>query len=158
MRSRAKAVTISTPSSRGACRMYEISVSSTSNGTLFFSFHRNIGSASCADRGNSSKCCTNTRITGSGRSSATSSSLARSRDSTHRATARFTAASDPDIGFHRRRHDRPRRQSFHRETVQRAGSVRTRAMATRSGEISIASGGCGVASSQRVTLRTNSLL
>src|SRR5439155_20376008 len=47
-------------------------VSSASNGTLFFSFQRNNGIASSEERGKSSKCWTNTRITGSGRIKAAS--------------------------------------------------------------------------------------
>src|SRR5260221_5383582 len=46
---------------------------------LFFSFQRSIGIASCDERGNSSKCCTKTRITGSGSIKATCWLLARRR-------------------------------------------------------------------------------
>src|SRR6266852_1583385 len=67
-----------------------MSVSSASKGTLFFSFHRNIGSASAAERGNSSKCCTKTRMTVSGRIMATSSSRERKRSQTS-ATAALAA-------------------------------------------------------------------
>src|SRR5207245_6671004 len=54
-------------------------VSSASKGTLFFSFQRNKGIASAEERGNASKCWTKTRITGSGRIKATSSSRVRTR-------------------------------------------------------------------------------
>src|SRR5438309_10183023 len=67
-----------------------MSVSSASKGTLFLSFQRSIGTASSAERGNSSKCCTKTRMTVSGRIMATSSSRARNRPQAA-ATAALTA-------------------------------------------------------------------
>src|SRR5947207_3669262 len=67
-----------------------MSVSSASKGTLFLSFQRSIGTASSAERGNSSKCCTKTRMTVSGRIMATSSPRARNRPQAA-ATAALTA-------------------------------------------------------------------
>src|SRR5206468_1021645 len=63
----------------------------SSNGTLFFSFQRNNGIASSEERGKSSKCWTNTRITGSGRIKAASSGPVRRR-SQALATAAFASA------------------------------------------------------------------
>src|SRR5260221_9459939 len=136
--------------------MYESSVSSTSNGTLFFSFHRSIGIASSDERGNSSKCCTKTRITGSGTINAASSSFNCSVFITE-ATAVFTA-----IGF-------AMFVSIAEGTSAPGGRASTanpstppvrvnRAPDTCSGVNSIAAVGCGVASSHPMNRRTASIL
>src|SRR5215472_15096719 len=112
--------------------------------------------ASSADRGKSSKCCTNTRITGSGSSSAASSSFIFRVPATL-ATAAFTAD-----GFRMF-------VSIAEGATAPAGSGSTanpstapvrvnRAAETRSGAISIANPGCGVASSHRISRRTASIL
>src|SRR5229473_4185059 len=129
--------------------MYEITVSSASNGMLFFSFQRSMGMASCDERGNSSKCCTKTRTTGSGKISATSWSLARSR-LTILAIADLTALALIILG------------STAEGTSAAGGSVSTvksstevpfqRAAAIRSGANSMAKCGWGMASSQRESL------
>src|SRR6266849_6622420 len=116
---------------------------------LFFSFQRSMGMASCAERGNSSKCCTNTRTTGSGKISATSWSLARSR-LTMLAIADLTALALIMLG------------STAEGTSAAGGSVSTvksstevpfqRAAAIRSGANSMAKCGWGMASSQRESL------
>src|SRR5216684_127995 len=115
---------------------------------LFFSFQRSMGMASCGERGNSSKCCTKTRITGSGRISATSWSLARKR-LTILARAVFKALALITLG------------STAEGTSAAGGKVSTvnsstelpfqRAAATRSGANSMARCGCGMASSQRAS-------
>src|SRR4029077_7226668 len=113
---------------------------------LFFSFHRSMGMASCGERGNSSKCCTKTRTTGSGKISATSWSLARKR-ATIFATADFTALALTTLG------------STAEGTSAAGGKVSTvksstdlpfqRAGAMWAGANSMATCGCGMASSQR---------
>src|SRR6202030_527534 len=122
-----------------------MTVSSASKGMLFFSFQRSMGRASCGERGNSSKCCTKTRITGSGRMRATSWSRARKR-LTILAMAVFRALALITLG------------STAEGTSAAGGKVSTvnsstelpfqRAAATRSGANSIARCGCGMASSQ----------
>src|SRR5258708_1760719 len=112
---------------------------------LFFSFQRSIGIASCGERGNSSKCCTKTRITGSGRISAISWSFARKRLAML-AMAGFKALALITLG------------STAEGTSAAGGKVSTvnsstelpfqRAAAMRSGANSIARCGCGMASSQ----------
>src|SRR6266852_3603877 len=113
---------------------------------LFFSFQRSMGMASCGERGNSSKCCTKTRITGSGKMSATSWSLARKR-LTILAMAVFRAPGLITLG------------STAEGTSAAGGNVSTvksstelpfqRAAARRSGANSMARWGCGIASSHR---------
>src|ERR1700726_4821095 len=113
---------------------------------LFLSFQRSMGMPSPGERGNSSKCCTNTRMTGSGRISATSWSLARNRV-TILAIAGFRALALIILA------------STAEGTSAAGGSVSTvnsstelpfqRAAAMRSGENSMAKCGCGMASSQR---------
>ena len=156
MRSRANAVTISTPASRGAWRKYEMMVSSASNGTLFFSFHRNNGIASSEERGKSSKCCTKTRITGSGRIRATSSAFVRSR-SQALATAFFAAPEFTRLVSTAEGITTP---GGNNSTAKASGAPERLhlATATRSAAISIATGGCGIASSQRTTRRASPLL
>src|SRR6266849_6538688 len=112
---------------------------------LFFSFQRSMGMASCGERGNSSKCCTKTRITGSGKISATSWSLARKR-LTILARAVFKALALITFG------------STAEGTSAAGGKFSTvnsstelpfqRAATTRSGANSMAKWGCGMASSQ----------
>src|SRR6266851_4972705 len=147
IRSRAKAVTTFTPSARAGCRMYEITVSSASKGTLFLSFQRSIGSASCGVRGNSSKCCTKTRITGSGSSNATSSSLARKRLSTP-AMALFSAAGLTTLASIAEGTSAPGGRASTAKPSSELPCVQ-RAAATRSCAISMARCGCGVGSSHR---------
>src|SRR5882762_4773320 len=115
---------------------------------LFFSFQRSMGIASCGERGNSSKCCTKTRITGSGKISATSWSLARKR-LTILAMAFFKALALITLG------------STAEGTSAAGGKASTvnsstelpfqRAAATRSGANSMAKCGCGMASSHRAS-------
>src|SRR5258708_24792533 len=115
---------------------------------LFFSFQRSMGIASCGERGNSSKCCTKTRITGSGKISATSWSLARKR-LTILAMAFFKAVALITLG------------STAEGTSAAGGKASTvnsstelpfqRAAATRSGANSMAKCGCGMASSHRAS-------
>src|SRR5260370_13650949 len=115
---------------------------------LFFSFQRSMGIAGCGERGNSSKCCTKTRITGSVKISGTSWSLARKR-LTILAMAFFKALALITLG------------STAEGTSAAGGRVSTvnsstelpfqRAAATRSGANSMAKCGCGMASSHRAS-------
>src|SRR6266568_688230 len=133
-----------------------MSVSSASNGTLFFSFQRRIGMASSEERGNSSKCCRKTRITGPGMKRATSSSFARRRLQTVvialRTAAGFTMLASTAEG-----------------TTAPGGNGSTanpskaplrdhRAPEMRSGAISQARCGCGIASSQSAMRRPRPVL
>src|SRR5271157_1849096 len=111
--------------------------------------------ASSAERGKSSKCWTNTRITGSGSRSATSSSLAPKRRHTF-VTADFTAAGLVRLASTAEGMIAPSGRLSTEKPSSEPPCVK-RAPATRPGEISTASGGCGIASIQREMCRTRSL-
>src|ERR1700694_2445440 len=131
-----------------------MSVSSASKGTLFFSFHRKIGTASSAERGNSSKCCTKTRITVSGRIMATSSSRERKRPQTS-ATAVLTAAPFTMLASTAEGTSAP--GGSNSTAYPSSVPVRLqRAAATRSGPTSTAKETGGMASNQRAIRRTQS--
>src|ERR1700686_4512800 len=122
-----------------------MTVSSASKGMLFLSFQRSMGSASCGERGNSSKCWTKTRMTGSGKMRATSWSRACKR-LTMLAMAVLRALALITLG------------STAEGTSAAGGKFSTvnsstelpfqRAAATRSGANSMARCGWGMASSQ----------
>ena len=104
------------------------------------------------ERGNSSKCCTKTRMTGSGRIKATSSSLARKR-LTMLATARFHGRGVDDIGLDRGRNQRGRRAKFPRRN-RPASCLASNVLRPRGRAANLdGQWGCGMASSQRESRR-----
>jgi len=122
-------------------------------GDAFFSFHRNIGSASAAERGNSSKCCTKNANDGIRKDQGNVFITARKRSHTL-ATAALTAAlftmlvSTADGIRASAGSDSTAYPSSEPVRLQRAA-------ATRSEATSMAKEMCGRASSQRAMLRAH---
>src|SRR3984957_11978954 len=150
---RATAVTTSSAFSFPVWRIHETTVSSTSNGTLFFKRQRKSGKASSARRGKTSKGRINTRTTGSGISKARGAPRGGTRFKTLRSAVR-TASGWITFASTGEAITAPTGNGSTACFSRCAPTLDHCAAATCVDEISTTSDGCGIALNQRSIRRT----